>query len=145
MSTFEIITTILSLFAIIISCLAIRYTRKQYLSGLKPDLWINHWQTNWQNREVNFNITNRGPVAHIERFITKSKNLVHISNSCPLDIEKDDSKTIFFKFKGMGDPAKESFKIRIEYSDKDENSYKGIIKKVNSQYVIRRYRWWEKW
>lgn len=145
MSLFEIITTVLSVSAIIISFLSVLYTRKQYLSSLKPDLWINSWQTKWHDREVKFDIANRGPVAHIERITTKSKNLVHISNSCPLDIETDESKNIYFKFKGTGDPAKENFKIKIVYTDKDENSYKGIIKKVNKQYVIRRHGWGKFW
>lgn len=145
MSLFEIITTVLSISAIIISFLSVLYTRKQYLSSLKPDLWINSWQMNRHNKEVKFNITNRGPVAHIERIITKSKNLIHVSNPCPLDIKTGESKYFYFEFKGTGDPAKENFKIEIVYTDKDENSYKGIIKKVNKQYVIRGFGWWRFW
>lgn len=99
----------------------------------------------WNDREVTFDLTNRGSVAHIERIIPKSKNIVHISNSCPLEIEKEESKYIYFKYKGKGDPAKESFKVKIEYLDKDENLYKGIIKKINTKHVFRRYKWWKDW
>lgn len=64
MSTYEIISVILSILAFIISGLAVWYTYKQYLVSIKPDLWSNTFGVLKYEGQVFFDIHRENTCAY---------------------------------------------------------------------------------
>lgn len=138
MTPFEIISVVLSVLAFIISGLAVWYTRKQYLIGIKPNLWCNTLHIKQIEREVIFDLTNRENLCHINKVKVKSKNLIHHSDPCPWDLEQGESMNLSFCYVGKEDINKDEYKIRIDFSDKANNSYHGyLIKQRNGKYFFK--------
>lgn len=89
-------------------------------------------------REVIFDLTNRENLCHINKVKVKSKNLMHHSDPCPWDLEKGESMNLYFRYVGEGDINRDEYKIRIDFSDKANNSYHGhLIKKRNGKYFFK--------
>ncbi len=139
MSLFELITLILAILAIIISILSARYARKQYLTGIKPELWHNNTfiaDPSTKQVTVTFGINNRGQTACITKIKVMSKNLVQKFDSCPFYIKTNESVDLNFIYVGTDDFRTDPYRIKIYYSDKDKNSYSAVLKQVNHKYFI---------
>lgn len=62
-TTFNLITLIISVVAVFIAGIAMAYTRKQYLTNIKPELWNNVYSVDPWKQQVKFVISNRGYTA----------------------------------------------------------------------------------
>lgn len=128
MSCFELITIVVSVLALIISLFSVWYTRQQYRSGIKPDLFVNIFKPDKYLKRVAFGLNTREHIARILKITPKTKNIRVNSNPCPYDLEPEAMMYIYFDYVGNGDIQRDNYKIRIDYTDKDNNSYHGYIK-----------------
>ena len=126
MACLEIITLVISIFALIISALAFRYSKKQYLVGIKPELWSNGICIKKTVKRILFDISNRGCIATLKSIKIKTNNLRHISNPFPYDLETDGSIDLHFDYIGTN-INDDNFKVEIKYTDKDNNTHTATL------------------
>ena len=126
MTCLETITLVISIFALAISVLAFIYSKKQYLVGIKPELWSNGFAVMQVKNQIHFDISNRGHIATLKSIKIKTNNLSHISNPFPYDLNTDDSIYLYFNYIGTN-IKDDNFKVKIKYTDKDNNTHTATL------------------
>lgn len=123
MSIYEIITIIVSVIGLLISIFAILYSRKQYLSTIRPELWTNGVNIDEQN--LYFDIGSRKNTAKIITITPKTDNII-IGCKTPIEIPEgeDEIRQIAVIYKGnIEDRDNDTIILDISYTDKENNKY----------------------
>ncbi len=136
MSCFEIISIIFSGIALLISIFAICYSRKHYLITIKPELWSNGIQIKQFDKQIVFDISNRGHIARLTKLKILTKNLRHTSNSFPHDLDNEQSMYLYFDYIGNNNINKDRFRIKLYYLDKGNNKHSSILESINNRVTI---------
>lgn len=120
----KILTIGASVISFPISIFSIWYTRKQYLSNLRPELQANGYTMEGDTPIINFCIENKGKNARIEKVtpLTKNIKIGNVGLPITLDQEKDMFIRVVYQ-KDIGKMTKDTIKIKIKYKDKENNSY----------------------
>ena len=120
MNWLDTLTLVTSIIAIIVAICSARYTRKQYLSGIRPILSNNALSFNPQNKKFSFDIMNSGSYAQITKIKTTAKGFT-ITSNMPIIIQRDETIDICGEF--TNNHIVEGICIKIKYKDIDGNKY----------------------
>lgn len=121
----DISTLVISAIALIVAICSARYTREQYLSGIRPILSNNGLSFNPQNKEFSFDIMNSGSYAQITKIKTTAKGFT-ITSNMPIIIQRDETIDICGEF--TNNHIVEGICIKIKYQDIDGNKYRCRMK-----------------
>lgn len=124
MSWSKILTIGASVISFPISIISAWYTRKQYLSAIRPELQTNGYTREGNMPLIDFCIENKGKNARIEKVTPLTKNIKIGNNGLPITLEQD--KDMFIRVvyqKDIREMKKDTIKIKIKYKDKENNSY----------------------
>lgn len=121
MNCTDISTLVISAIALIVAICSARYTRKQYLSGIRPILSHNTLITKPQSKSFSFDIINSGGYAEIINIEADTQGIT-ISSQFPIVIPKDETIDICGVF--TNNSMTEGICIKIKYQDIDGNRYK---------------------
>lgn len=120
----KILTIGASVISFPISIFSVWYTRKQYLSAIRPELQANGYKMEGNMPLVDFRIENKGKNARIEKVTPLTKNIKIGNIGLPITLEHD--KDVFIRVvyqKDIGEMKKDTIKIKIKYKDRENNSY----------------------
>lgn len=123
MSINEIITMIASVIGLLISILAIWYSKKQYLSQIKPELWTNGVRREQYN--MFFYLGSRKNIAKIIKITPKTDNII-VDSKHPIEILEGEDEMRQIKVVYQGDINKidnDTIVFDIKYTDKENNKY----------------------
>lgn len=140
-TAFNIITLVISFFALIIAGIAMFFTRKQaneiakqnaLISEqnrviLKPELWLNGIMQKPYEKELHIDLNNSGEVAHLTRIAVLSNNLKQHSTPFPYKLNKDEQMWVYFHYVGSKDVQSDLYEIELYFKDKADNEYKANI------------------
>lgn len=124
MNCVDFISLVISAIAVCVSIWSVSYTKKQYLSKIRPKLFNNSLSTNQRSRELSFDIYSCGNFAEI--ICIKAPKDVKIRSRLPIEISKDE----YVDIKGIftGGSIRESLEIKIIYKDIDGHKYKSTMR-----------------
>ena len=133
----KILTIGASVISFPISIFSVWYTRKQYLSNIRPELWTNGYITIGDSPNLKICIGNKGKTARIEEITPKTKNIIVGDNRLPLDIEYNEEADINVIYRhNIEELAKDTIIIKIKYKDKENNVYTCKFVCVNEHFRI---------
>ena len=119
----EIITIAISIIGLFVSIFAICYTRKQYLSPIRPELWTNGVQI--YQYDMFFDMGSRKNTAKIIKITPKTNNIIVVSKP-PIEIleGEDEMRQIKVVYKGdINEIDNDTIVFDIKYTDKENNKY----------------------
>lgn len=129
MCTSSTIAIIISAISLLVSLWALWYTRKQYLSPIRPEVYINYYRKDPIEREVIFCIQNRSEnIATILDVTPKTKNIVLTQPITRYELTNVETKAYFVYCKYVGTNLEDDvFRLKIKYADKEKNKYCAIL------------------
>lgn len=138
----DIISLILSIAALIISAYSLWYKKKQYQSGIRPELWTNGRSVIEFKNHVEFDIKNRSDnTAIITDVIPQGKNILLYQPFKRYELTNDeetDGLKVRCVYHG-NDIHKDTYKLKIKYEDKEGNEYTAYLHvNKNGNYIANR-------
>lgn len=136
----DIISLILSIAALIISAISLWYKKKQYRSGIRPELWTNGRTIIEFKNHVEFDIENRSAnTAIITDVIPQGKNISLYQPFKRYELTNDEEKyglKVRCVYHG-NDIHKDTYKLKINYTDKEGNAYTAYLHaNKNGNYIV---------
>ena len=127
---FSLIAIIISILSLIVAIIAVLYTRKQYLSPIRPDVYLSYYHVDPFKNKVNFVLQNRSEnIAVILDAKTISKNIKLSQPICRYELTNRETDSYFIYCDYIGsDINNNSYQLKIKYADKEGNKYKATIR-----------------
>ena len=126
---FSLGAILISLASLGVSIWAVVYNRKQYLSPIRPEVYINYIKVDQINQEVVFFIQNRSEnIAILLDVKPRTKNIILVQPIARYELTNDTTKaySVSCRYVG-GDINHDTFKLKIKYADKEGNRYKATL------------------
>ena len=151
-TAFNIITLVISFFALIIASIAMFFTRKQANEiakqnaliseqnrvNLKPELWLNGIMKKPLEKELHVDLNNSGEIANLTHITVLSNNLKQHSIPFPCKLNKEEQMWLYFNYIGNKDVESDLFEIELYFKDKADNEYKANIIIDKNRYRIEK-------
>ncbi len=125
----EIASLIVSIIAILVAGLSAWYTRRQYLSPIRPELFARWYHIEPSANQVLFEMENRSSNTAVITDVvplTQNISLYQPIQRYDLTNEKDDRFIVTCNYLGNNINS-DTFKLLVKYQDKEGNKYKATL------------------